>query len=139
MQFRLRTLLIVSAIAPALIGVAAVAARLAHKRSPSSIEIDWHFATDPSDFHVECIVDTKSEVLPKRIGTSAYRIDVPDSHIVKLKSAKAFNGKWRKDYIVTPNHPQRRRVFSGTGSHAQGGKGPGDEGARYVLRFALLK
>jgi hypothetical protein len=139
MQYRLRTLLIFSAVVPALIGFAALAARLARNRPPSSIEIDWHFATEPADFYVECIVDTKSDEVPKQIGTNAYRIDVPDSHIVKLKSAKAFNGKWRKDFAITPNHPQRRQIMSSAGSHAQGGKGPSEEGARHVLNFKLLK
>ena len=96
-------------------------------------------ATEPADFAVECIVDTKNGVMPTQIGSNVYRIDVPDSHFVRLKSAQAFNGKWRKDFAVTPNHPQRRRLVTRSGSHAQGSKGPGEEGVRYVLLFTLFK
>jgi hypothetical protein len=131
MQYRLRTLFIVTAMAPVLIGLPALTVRYAGCLRTPSIEIEFHFAREPTDFNVECIVDTKNGVMPVQIGPHTYRIDVPDSQVVRLQSGKIFH-RWHQRFVVTPEHPQRRVMLGGSG-YSQAGDGPGEEGARHVL------
>lgn len=128
-----------SAIVPLILGLAALAARLAGSMSPQSIEVEWHFVAEPVDFNVECVVDPKNGEMPEGLGPNRYKITVPPSHRVTIKSAKIFDGRWCQDFVVTPSSPERRRAYSAPGSYAQAGEGPGEKGARYIILLRLLK
>jgi hypothetical protein len=140
-QYSLQTLFQITSVVALLLAFGDLAGRFAGSLSAPVIHLEWHFITEPcdlTDLTVECVVDSKKGSLPERLGESGYKIVVPDSHLVTLKSLKQFGNVWIEDYIVTPNSPRRRRAYAVLKGSTRP-VGPSEDDAREIRMFVLLE
>jgi hypothetical protein len=146
-RFKLRTLLIVFALAPALFALA-----ISMWDKDRSVDIELHFQDEVEDtFQVVFEVDKAHGSNFKRVGMSTYRIDVPSSHHVKIASNRVLK-HWHRVFVVTPQHKKPRLAFQAPHSYTRAGSAPPrrtpdgkvetestEEGTRHVWFVDLAK
>jgi hypothetical protein len=119
MRFRLKIFLIVIALAPAVLWL--LTDMWDRRRG---VDIELHFQDEVEDnFQVVFEVDKAHGSNFERIGMSTYRMEVPNSHHVRLASNSVLK-HWHRVFVVTPRHKERRLAFQSPESYTRAGRTP---------------